>query len=364
MRMLKRLIIFFFIVVIGVPLAIGGAALTKDATPPDFSNFDYANFNINAVLEEKLQELVFANAAGSTKIFIDQDTINKIIYKTLKESPDSSKEIQVTDTKSIKLDALWTKFDNNKLSVYAQVNYGGVNTTLTMVISFSDIGDGQKISLDSVKIGKLPLPKMAFSYVLNNFVGDSLKDEYAYGDINYDELSVTIVKSYIQDLIRDNLPDEFIIFDNLELQDGKFILNYQFNDADKNAIAIKDAINNLTNLVQNGNLTTAVNSTLSDSNEVEKTVKDNFDNVMVIMQKAVNDPLTIDFTDTDAQTVTDFATSFQELPIEKQQEVAVAIESQFDQSTIDGISQTLSNFGLDSYGSLSDIITGGSSISN
>ncbi len=356
MRGIKRFILVLFLAILGAPLAIGGAALIKDATLPTYlENFDYSTLDEMDFINKKIETVALSSALGNTSISVDDETINKLINKRVMELPGLpvfSDEIELT--------GVWTYFNDNELTFYSAIKYRKIETTMTLKLEIIDIDDSVKLSFKQLKIGKLPLPKSMLTYFIKKmpeYMDVELEEDYEFGEVNYDSLSVTVENSYINGIIEKNMNTNIILFKSVELSESKFTLNYELNEANEEVKALKDAITEVNNLVKNEELVEEVSSILDDNDEIEKVFKTEFTDTMESLKEKVENPDEIkDLTTEDEELLENLSESFLNLSEEKQNEVVASIEDTFDD--LESLNNALQTLGLPENSSISDLIFG------
>src|SRR5690554_4646540 len=282
MRTVKRFIILFFIIIIGLPLAIVGASLIKDATPPSYLEDVQIDEDetIDAEIKKEMDKYLMQFIMGNQKITIEEKKVNELIYK----SQDGFKKIP-------NLNSLWVNFGEEKLTVYALIGYKNVSTTLTMRVDVGEENNQTKISLNTFKVGQLPIPKFLFTFLLNNYASDYI-EKYDYGELNYDELYVTILSSYIQEQLEKTLEvdNDFLIFDNISFQDNKFMISCKLNPENTQGLALQNTIDELKGIIQDDeklmNKLVGSEGVLDEDDPYEKQLSEDFKALQDIINNA------------------------------------------------------------------------------
>lgn len=358
MRSLRRLILLFIVVVIGVPIAIGGAALIKDATPPAYlQDVDLENYNVEDKVLSELDKFMMQFLTGDQSISIDEKMVNEMIYASLDGFHSERSQLIVSDGEIVYLEGLWTNFDNNQLTTYALIKYRGVSTTMTLSIGIDTTNEEVELSLKTFKIGQLPLPKSIFSYLLNNFASE-IKDEYTYGEVDFNALSVTIMKNYIQDEINASMESDMILFDSLILEDGMFVVNCALNvENNPEAAVLQNTIDEFKTIVQDDSLVNNVEDVLDLEDPDEKEFADDLTEFTDILKTKIDNPTGI--SEEDQEVFNSLQENFQQLSPEKQQLVAQAIEGSIDEDVKNDLTDTLQNLDIEGFDDISDLLLGG-----
>lgn len=357
MRGIKRFILVLFLVILGGPLAIGGAALIKDASPPIYlENFDYSTLNEQDVISKKLGTVALSSALGSSRVSIDEEIINKIINKRIMELPG----LTISSSEEIVISGAWTYFNDNELTIYSAIKYRKIETTMTLKLEIIDLDDAIEISFKQLKIGKLPLPKSMLTYVIKKmpeYLEVELEEDYQFGEVNYEDLSVTVEDSYINEMIETNLKTNMLLFKSIELKDSKFIFNYALNEANEDVKIVQDTIKEVNKIVNNEELVEDVTGILDENDEVEKAFKTDFTETMAsLKEKIVNPDEVKDLTIEDEEILSSLSESFAMLPADKQTEVVASIESNIDD--LESLNNALESLGLAEDANISDLIFG------
>ncbi len=351
MRLFRRIVVGFFIIIIVVPLCLGGLMLIKDDVPPTYlKNFDYENYDGEEVILNKLNSLAIANILGKNTIYIEEKTVNKIIYKELANNKSEDNEVDF-------LEAFWVNFDDDKLTMYALFKYRSVSTTVTISIGVKDTSDSLKLSLDKFKVGKLPILKPLFSWALDNYA-QSLNEDYKYGEINYEELYITVLDSYIQDILKNNLGTDIINFNGVKLENGKFYINYQFNQENADAVAIQNAIDELNKVITDGSLLSDVSDVLDETDDTQMQFKEYLDSVIELLQTKIETDDIDDLTDEEIDLFSALSDSYSKLDESMQEDVLGAFEANLDSTIVNNLNVALNNIGVSGYDNIADLLIG------
>jgi hypothetical protein len=282
MRGMRRFILVGILFIIGLPFAVGGAAMIKDKEEPSYLvNFDYASYDENSVLTNKLQSMTLSNVLGVKKIYIDEETVNKIIYKDLDGFTDQTYIVDGTEKVSIK--SIWTTFHNNELSMYLIFQYRQVETSVTVQLGIVNNEDNVQVQLNSVKVGQLPIPKSLMTYglkSLEDFENVDLSSQYELGDFNLDELYVTVGQNIIDNVISYYLDSDLIVFKNIELQNGKLILEYDFNPDNPKQQALNNTITEIKRVITDDTTKSSIENALDLTNETDVKFNDDINQVI------------------------------------------------------------------------------------
>lgn len=219
------------------------------------------------------------------------------------------------------------------------------------------MSDSVKLSLGKFKIGKLPIMRPIFSWALDNYA-QSLKDEYDYGDINYDDLYITVLDSYIQDVVKNNLETDIIIFDNVQLKNGKFIISDIFNQENADAMAIQNAIDELKRIITDEDLKLEVSDVLDENNETEMQFKEDFDEIIDLLKTKIESDDLADLSNEEEVLFTSLSNNFSEMDDTKKNEVSEAIEGNMDSTIVSNLNESLSNLGISGYNNITDLLIG------
>ncbi|QVK18668.1 hypothetical protein KHQ81_02850 [Mycoplasmatota bacterium] len=359
MRALRRLILLFIVVVIGLPIAVGGAALIKDATPPTYlKDVDLETYNVEDKVLAELDKFMVQFITGDQSISIDEKMVNEMIYASLDGFNNEKTQLLLSEGEIVYIEGLWTKFDNNQLTTYALMKYRGVSTTLTLSIGIDSADEDVKLSLKTFKVGQLPLPNSIFSYALNNFATE-IEEEYTYGEVDFDALSITILKTYIQDEIDASMDSDMILFDSLSLENGKFVVNCELNvESNPEAAVLQETIDEFKAIIQDDSLVNNVDGVLDMNNPEEKAFSDDLTEFTDMLKDKIDDPTGI--SEQDQELFNSLQQNFQNLTPEKQQQVAQAIEGSIDEDVKNDLTQTLQDLDVDGFDEISDLLLGGS----
>lgn len=347
MRLIKRIIILLFIILIGLPLAVVGAALIKDETPPAYlENIDEENSeSIESQIKSELEKYLMQFLMGDQKIIIEERKVNELLYRTFegfKEQADLSPRV------------LWVKFGEDELSAYTLVGYRNFTTTLTLRVNVTEENKNTKISLNTMKIGKLPIPKFLVKYVANNYLDDV---KFKYGEIDYNELSITILGKYLQDLLEKQLQDNLIIFDYISFKEKQFVVYCKLNPDNPQAMAFQKTIDELKEVIQDsGKLIDKLSGDdgiLNLDDPVEKALSEDFQ----ALQDLLKNPTEI--TSDDFEIITSIQENYTNLPEEKQEEIINIIEGSISDEIKEEFFKALQDLDVTDIDKISDLLLGG-----
>ncbi len=358
MRALRRLILFFFVIIIGVPFAIGGIALIKDDTPPEYLEaLDLENYDVEEKLYSDFNIFMMQFVTGNKSLTVDEQLVNELIYASFEGFDTEATQYPITNTEILYVDGVWTKFKNKELTTYALVRYRGVSTTLTLSTVVENLDDEVKISLSKVKIGQLPLPKSMFSYLLNHFAQDMLA-EYTYGSVDYDELFITIMKSHIQEELEKQLENDIILFDSLVIGEDHFTINCDLNPENQTAVTLQNTIDEFVSIIENDTLVNNITNTLDLTNPVQEAFNEDLLTFSQSLKDGIEDPES--FLDDDIEILIELQNSFNEIDEETQQAIIQSFEDSIDDELINDVNEALQNLNIEGFDSISDLMLGGS----
>jgi hypothetical protein len=354
MRFMKKMIILLVIIIIGLPLAIVGAALIKDATPPAYlEDVDVTNYKPEATILNELDKYMMQFLLGDQNLIFEEAKVNELIYAQFKGFKDNNG-----------IRALWVQFEEEELTLYTILSYSNINTTVTMRVDVEQENNSTKITLDTFKVGKMPIPKFAFKTILRKF-GDEIIGDYKYGEINEDELYITIFNDVMQEQINKQVNNNFIVFDYITFSKGQFMIKCNFNPDNAQGLALQNTINELKSVIEdNDKLLNKLNGTdtepgiLDESNPAEKALGDD----LVALQQKITDISSI--TQDDIELIESIQENYQNISPDKQQEIADMINNNFDLDTKADFSSTLEALGIEGYDNISDILLGKTNTGN
>jgi len=337
---------------------MGGAALIKDASPPSYlEQVDLENYNVNETIYAEIDAFIFQFLVGNQSLAINEQMINELIYASYEGFKKESTQYEISGGEPLYLNGVWIKFDNNQLTTYALFDYRGVSTTMTLSIDIDSTDDNLKMSLNTFKVGQLPVPKVLFSYLLDSF-GSVIKEEYTYGEVNFEELYVTVLKEYIQAEIDINLKSDMILFNTLELQDGEFIINCSLNPENTDAVALQNTIDEFKSIIVEDTLVNNITDTLDLTNPTEQAFKDDLDDFTDLLKLKLETQDTSGLTDDEVELFNSLQQNFQSIDGNTQQDIVNALEGSIDPEVIAEINVALQNLDIEGFNGISDLFLG------
>lgn len=330
MRGFKRFILLLILLIIGSPIAVGAMALSKDATVPEYLvNFNYQDFDVEATVNEKVESMLLNNVLGNKSVYIDEELVSKALYTSIKKNLETEVVIPDLNNAHLSFKYIWVTFDNNILSLYALVGINNVETTITFQLAFEDHDEDIQIGIYSVKIGKMPIPKIVFTKVLQLLEDKdilTIRDEYPNGEINYDKLYITLNDDFINGMLEEALESDMLVFESIELTDKRFILNYGFNPENQQAKAIDDTVNEVKRLLSSEETKTSVTDVLDTTDEDQAAFNDSFIDALDLL----DDKITVDFTEEELQLLTELTENYSNLSQATQEAVTEALMDNMD----------------------------------
>lgn len=368
MRGFGKIFLLLIIVIVGAPFGAGALALQQNATVPNYlKDFDYEAFNYETELESKMQSVIMSNVIGTKSISIDEEFVSKIIYKQMEGYQNTTTTVDEVDV-DLSLNNMWVTFEDGYFTLFGLMSYNSKQTSFEVKLKFIDHDGYTEMRFDSLKIGKLPLPKsllgQGLNYVENNNYIDT--SGYTYGDVDLDNLIFTIEDQYIDEQLHEALGTDLVVFESLNFDNKNITLMYDFNESNAEAQALNTAINEIKNLVSNQDLRNQLfegsegqTPVLDKTDPVEAEAAEDMEAVLDILNAKVSNPTdenASDFTEEELTQVEDMATSYKQLPVEKQQAVVDAIVANMDEENKTQIEDYLSQQ-TGSETSLDDLVT-------
>jgi hypothetical protein len=343
MKSIFRLFLLLIVVVIGAPVGAGALAMQPGFEEPAyFQEFDYTSFQYDSIVDSKIQSVLVSNLLGEKTIRVDEALISKIIHKEMGgfEGDDFRFVIEPINT-TITLNNTWVSFDDGYFNLNGLFNIANQETSFQVKLLFEDFDGYTKISFGSVKIGKLPLPKVLFTQGLSFVESKGLTDlesQYEFGALNTDELYVTLDDEHLNEALRQQLNSDVVEFVSLVLDDQNIHLNYEFVGKEGEAVntmvaelnqVIKSResfMSNLsTNLTQKSSLEA---SKITEVTERVDAVLETLDQKMQVMETE-----TVEITEEEKQVFKDLVDTIDTIedPQEKDQVTTVFINTVIDQ---------------------------------
>lgn len=350
MKLIKKIIILFFIIVIGLPLAMIGAALIKDATPPTYlENVDVENVSVEDEVKKEMQKYLTQFLVGNQKVVISEQKVNKLIYTALQDI------ISEMDPDLPNLRGLWVKFNNDELTVYTLVGYHKISTTFTIKVDVKEENNNTKISLNTMKVGQLPIPKFILTFLLEKLAPEEI-EEFEEGEINIEELYVTILGSFLQEQLEKQVKSDFLIFDYVSFEKNKFTIHCKINQDSTHGLAIQNTLDELKNVIQDNekllNKLIGADGILDENDPIEQALSEDFK----ALQEIIKNPTTI--TDEDLDVIMSLQDNFEDIPDEKKEQIMEIIEGSISEEIKDEFLQALNELNVTDIDKISDLILG------
>ncbi len=363
MRVIKWFFILSFIVVIGIPSAVIGAALIKDEKPPAYlSEVDLNEFDGEEAILAELDKFIIQFISGDQSITLDEKTVNKLIYANYHGFKDDKTKIVVNDDIVIHIEGFWTDFENDELTLYTILRNGKVSTSLTLKAKITTSEDSLSIEFERFKIGKLPIPNSVFVTLLDNY-GSSITSEYEYGTIDTEKLIITVDKEYIQDELEKAMNSNLILFDSLVFQKNQLVINCDLNaEINPDAAVLLETIDEIKRIVNDDSLLNNVKNRLDDDDLTadEKNKVDDFIDELTefneIIKSKIENPTGVSADD--LETINGLQDKFNDIPESSKQEVVLALEESIDPNIKEQLLETLESLGISGFENVSDLIFG------
>lgn len=355
-KFIKRLFLFFILVIIIVPTVIIVFALMDDANSPNYLNKEeVAEYqDVEKVLLADLDRAVFAFISGDRKIKFHEVEVNKTIYGYFEGFDKEAVNRIGKEINNFYVEGIWVDVETDHLILYTKLAYSRIRTTITAKVEVKTDEDEIILTLSQFKIGKLPIPKFVFSKLLEQFT-----IELEEGKIDSKTVQFRIKKEVIQRELEKAMDNKLIRFEDLVLGADEISIYYDLNTAvSPEAQTFLEAIDELKQVVEDDTLVSNIENKLNeldippqDQEKVDEFLE-NLHMVNDLIKDKLENPANV--TEEELDLFLALQESFDAIP-NLQEVIIEAVENSFDEDLLYDLNQILSEFG---FGSIAELIFG------
>jgi hypothetical protein len=296
MKSIFRLFLLMIVVVIGAPVGAGVLIMQPGVEVPTYyQDFDHASYEYQSLIDSKVQTVLVSNLLGNKTVSVDEETISKIIHKEMDGFEGDEFKLTISPINThLSLDNSWVNFDDGFFHLNGLFTVANRQTSFSIKLLIEDFDGYTKITFGTVKLGKLPLPKVLFtqglSYVESNIA--DLESNYELGEISLTDLYVTVDDSYLNDVLQQELGTDVVSFISLVLDDQNVQLNYEFIGQEGEAVNTMIAEFNQV-IANRESFKSQFNKNLTEKTNLEETklteITERVDAVLVTLDQKVKD---------------------------------------------------------------------------
>ncbi|MDF2699398.1 MAG: hypothetical protein K0Q49_954 [Haloplasmataceae bacterium] len=345
MKVILRIFFLVILLIVAIPCAVIGAILINDASVPTYmQTFKVEEFNAQEEMDKKLQYVMMSNVVGNRSIAVSDEFVAKYLYAS--SNGFNSFKTQLVEGYNMGVEYVWFTFEDDILTMYGTATLNQTRTTFTAKLAFKDYEGYTEVQINTLKIGKLPIPNSLVVYGLNKYEkqGQDFDNINPWGEFDLEDLSITLEDEYINNMFTDLLKSNLISFSSIKFDNKDITLNYEFSSTPE-AVAIDKALTEFNNLVNSEETRTNINISLEllkTDGKIDETTKASIDTVLEMLEAKSNPDVEFAFTEEDMQKINELTTNFSNLNSTQASEISKVFVDNMDPETLEEIKAELS----------------------